>query len=69
MTAKEEKHEPIVEKSDVRFILSLILVCGTILMCGYAVAMGDYEQLKTIMSTVGVLASSVVAHYFGTKSK
>jgi len=54
---------------DVRFILALILVVMTATMCMYEIVIGNIDGLKTVMSTFGVLASTVVTYYFTRKSE
>lgn len=56
-----------VEMKEARFILALLLVIATTLMCGYVVYQGNYDALKTIMSTFGVLTASAITYYFGSK--
>jgi len=58
-----------VDVKDVRFILALILVVMTATMCMYEVVIGNIDGLKTIMSTFGVLASTVTTYYFTKKGE
>jgi len=57
------------DKKDVRFILALILITLTSAMCMYEVVVGNLDGLKTIMSTFGVMASTVSTYYFTKKGE
>jgi len=54
---------------DVRFILALILVVMTAVMCMYEIVIGNIDGLKTIMSTFGVLTSTVITYYYTKKGE
>jgi len=57
------------DKKDVRFILALILIVMTAAMCMYEIVVGKIDGLKTVMSTFGVMASTVTTYYFTRKSE
>lgn len=52
------------------FVLALIIICAYLLFFGIIIYLDkdkEYEGLKILSSTLGILAAGVVGYYFGNK--